>query len=268
MPEKTHDLTRYKLLIEYDGSRYSGWQIQQNNPTVQGKIAEAVIAIIGKVRFDLQGAGRTDRGVHALGQVAHLEIPRSTDPKILQYKLNDSLPKDINILQVTRASNSFHARKDAIARSYLYQVSRRRSAFGKNYAWWVKDTLSVERMAEFCAGLKGVHDFSSFSEKDEAGVSPKLLLEELAIEENGMLILLHFRARYFLWKMVRRLTGVIVEVGRGKLSVSEALSYLEKRSGKPAELTAPPAGLFLEKVYYNDAGEEQGIKPALFTAME
>lgn len=259
---------KYKLLVEYDGSRYSGWQIQQNNPTIQGKIAEAVIANLGRVRFDLQGAGRTDRGVHALGQVAHLDIPSSFDPSVLQFKLNDNLPKDINILQVAKVSENFHARKDATARSYVYQISRRRSAFGKNYAWWVKDQLSFDRMAEVCAGLRGVHDFSSFSEKDESGINPKLNLEVARVEENGALLLLHFRSRYFLWKMVRRLTGVIVEAGRGKLSVSEALSYLEKRSGKPAELTAPPAGLFLEKVYYDKVEEEGGVKPALLTAME
>lgn len=268
MPKERQNKTRYKLLLEYDGSRYSGWQIQQNNPTVQGKIAEAVISVVGKIRFDLQGAGRTDRGVHALGQVAHLELPGHMDPQKLHYALNDTLPKDINILKITRASDTFHARKDAIARSYIYQIAKRRSAFGKNYAWWIKDTLAVAKMAELCAGLQGVHDFSSFSEKEESGPSPKINLEELLIEETGSLILLRYRARYFLWKMVRRLTGVIAEVGRGKLTVAEALRFLEAASPKPAELTAPPAGLFLEKVYYDKPEPEKEIKPALLTALD
>ncbi len=259
---------RYKLLIEYDGSRYSGWQIQQNQLTIQGRIAEALLNNFSKIRFDLQGAGRTDRGVHALGQVAHLELSASVDPEILQFKLNDSLPKDINILRVTKASNNFHARKDAVGRSYIYQIAKRRTAFGKSFAWWVKDSLSVDKMNVACAGLKGFHDFSSFCEKDDSGTGTKLNLEILEIRETGSLIIIRFKARYFLWKMVRRLTGVLVEVGRGKLSTAEATGYLERPSGKPAELTAPPSGLFLEKVYYDIEEESTGIQPALFAALD
>ena len=259
---------RYKLLIEYDGSRYSGWQIQQNQLTIQGRLAEALLNNFSKIRFDLQGAGRTDRGVHALGQVAHLELSASVDPEVLQFKLNDSLPKDINILKISKASTNFHARKDAVGRSYVYQIAKRRTAFGKNFSWWVKDNLSVEKMNSVCAGLTGLHDFSSFCEKDETGTGTKLNLEVLEIRETGSLIIIRFKARYFLWKMVRRLTGVIVEVGRGKLSSAEALSFLERNSPKPAELTAPPSGLFLEKVYYDIEEEGLNIQPALFTALD
>ncbi len=259
---------KYKLLVEYDGTRYSGWQVQKDQITVQGKIANAVREIAPNMKFDLQGAGRTDRGVHALGQVAHLDINQSIDCEKLKFKLNDELPKDVNIIYVEKASPNFHARKDAIARSYVYQISKRRLAFAKNYSWWVKDNLSVDRMRDVCELYKGVHDFASFSEKEKDGPSTKLKLDVMNIQETESLILLRFKSRYFLWKMVRRLTGIIVEAGRRKVSLDEAAKFLERPSPKIAELTAPPSGLFLENVYYSGVEEGEGITPPLLTATE
>jgi tRNA pseudouridine38-40 synthase len=131
-------MPRFKLTIEYAGTRYSGWQIQANARTVQGEIERAIRTAGGTGTFELYGAGRTDAGVHALAQVAHLQLDTRTAPELLQSRINDELPADINILTLARAPQRFHARHDALARSYLYQVSTRRTAFAKPYVWWVR----------------------------------------------------------------------------------------------------------------------------------
>ena len=125
-------MARFKLMIEYEGTRYSGWQIQKNARTVQGELSSAFSSVLNTTNFELYGAGRTDAGVHALQQVAHLEATTMLAPEILRRKVNDELPADINILEISKAAHQFHARHDAVARSYLYQISRRRTAFGKS----------------------------------------------------------------------------------------------------------------------------------------
>src|SRR5437868_9431605 len=137
---------RFKLTIEYAGTRYSGWQIQKNAKTIQGEIDRAVRTITGRNDFELYGAGRTDAGVHALGQVAHLDVGTAVPPETLRLRVNDELPADINILSAVVVPHRFHARHDAVSRRYLYQISRRRTAFAKAFVWWVKDSLDVERM--------------------------------------------------------------------------------------------------------------------------
>ncbi|MDZ7624872.1 MAG: hypothetical protein U5J96_10595 [Ignavibacteriaceae bacterium] len=140
------DFSRFKLYVEYEGTRYSGWQKQENAKTIQGTISKAAIDIFGNDFRDLQGSGRTDSGVHAICQVAHLDANTVLAPEIIRMKLNDLLPHDINILEVEKASQNFHARHDAKSRSYLYQISKRRTAFGKNYVWWIKDKLDFKKM--------------------------------------------------------------------------------------------------------------------------
>ena len=139
---------RFRLTVEYAGTRYSGWQVQQNARTVQGVLMEAVERAVGSRAFDLQGAGRTDAGVHALGQVAHLDVSTSLAPELLRRAINDVLPHDVNVLRLDPARHTFHARHDAVARSYLYHVARRRTAFYKPFVWWVKDDLDLDRMRE------------------------------------------------------------------------------------------------------------------------
>jgi tRNA pseudouridine38-40 synthase len=128
---------RLKLTIEYAGTRYSGWQIQTNARTVQGELERAVRSATGGSDFELYGSGRTDAGVHALAQVAHLDVPSNLPPDTLRRRINDALPADIVVLRVERVRHRFHARHDAVARSYLYQVARRRTAFAKPCVWWV-----------------------------------------------------------------------------------------------------------------------------------
>ena len=139
---------RLKLTIEYAGTRYSGWQIQTNARTVQGELERAVRSATGVDDFELYGSGRTDAGVHALAQVAHLDVSTNQPPDTLRRRLNDALPTDIVVLRVERVRHRFHARHDAVARSYLYQVARRRTAFAKPFVWWVKEDLSVPAMRD------------------------------------------------------------------------------------------------------------------------
>ena len=241
---------RLKLTIEYAGTRYSGWQIQKNARTVQGEIERAVREASGLREFELYASGRTDAGVHAIAQVAHLDLQTTTAPDALRRRINDALPADINILRAEKVRHKFHARHDAKGRSYIYNVSRRRTAFAKPFVWWVKDDLDVTKMRTAAAHFVGFHDFQSFSDDDPEEKSTQVLVDALDIHEDGDLILIHVEGSHFIWKMVRRLVGVIVEVGRGGLTAAAAASMLAERSELPARLTAPASGLFLERVYY------------------
>ncbi len=199
----------------------------------------------------MQGSGRTDSGVHALCQVAHLDVKTMLAPEIVKMKFNDLLPYDINILEVQKINSNFHARHDAVSRSYIYQVSRRRTAFGKNYVWWIKDNLNFDLMSSASFNFIGMHDFTSFSDEDKEEKSPKVLINNIEMTEAGNIILIRITGSHFLWKMVRRMVGLLVEIGRGKQTEKELLFYLNNRSTNPAKFTAPPSGLFLESVLYN-----------------
>ncbi len=251
-------MPRYKLYIEYEGTRYSGWQTQKNAKTVQGQLIKAADEIFKTSGFELKGSGRTDSGVHAICQIAHLEVKTMLAPEIIKLKFNDLLPYDINILKIEKIHASFHARHDAVSRSYIYQISRRRTAFGKNYVWWIKDKLNFNRMNEAAKLLEGMHDFSSFSDDDREEKSTKVLIENIQLKEDGDLILIKIIGSHFLWKMVRRIVGVLVEIGRGKKSEKDLLFYLHNKTNEPAKYTAPPSGLFLESVIYK--GEKMNIE--------
>jgi tRNA pseudouridine38-40 synthase len=255
-------MPRFRLEIEYAGTRYSGWQVQQNARTVQGEVERAIREVHGRAGFELYGSGRTDAGVHALRQVAHLDLATNLPPATLQRRINDALPADINILDARTAPRRFHARHDAVARSYLYQVTRRRSGFAKSYLWWVKDPLALDDMRAAAAFFSGLQDFRSFTDDEPGEKSTRVLVERLEIAEWGSLILIRIVGSHFLWKMVRRLVGVLVEVGRGGLAVREVQALLETDSPAPARLTAPASGLFLERVYYPGDPTELPLLPA------
>jgi len=254
-------MMRFKLTIEYAGTRYSGWQIQKNARTVQGELARAVATVIESADFELYGSGRTDAGVHALAQVAHLEAHTSMQPEPLRRRLNEELPADINVLKVEQVRHRFHARHSVVGRSYIYQVSRRRTAFAKPFVWWVKDELDVERMRAAARQFVGFHDFRSFSDADPDETSTEVLVDTLDIHEDDDLIVVHVEGSHFLWKMVRRLVGVLVEVGRGGLTEAEAGHLLTSPQGLPAKLTAPASGLFLERVFYEGDPRDVSIRP-------
>lgn len=244
-------MSRFKLHIEYDGTRYSGWQVQKNARTVQGELLTAVRSVFGSSEVDVQGAGRTDAGVHALHQVAHLEVRTVLAPEIIRMKVNDLLPPDINLLEVEKAPAEFHARHDARARRYLYRISRRRTAFGKHYVWWVKEPLDTGRMRDAARHFVGMKDWRGFTDADPEQTSTRALIDSVSIEEEADLILIRVTGSHFLWKLVRRIAGVLVEAGRGTISPEQISGMFSSTSGFPAHHTAPPSGLFLEDVAYD-----------------
>jgi len=257
-------MARFRLSVEYVGTRYRGWQVQKNARTVQGELNDAVREVSGRADFETYGSGRTDAGVHALDQVAHLDLETRLAPETLRRALNEALPADINVLAAEKVTRQFHARHGALARSYLYQISRRRTAFAKPFVWWLKDPLDAARMREAGALFEGMHDFRSFAEDDPRKASTRVLVDRVEVAEDGELILVRLRASHFLWKMVRRVVGVLAEAGRGTLGSEDVLRFLSEESEEPARLTAPPSGLFLERVFYAGERQEGGPLRAAF----
>ena len=258
-------MPRFKLTIEYAGTRYSGWQIQKNARTVQGEIDRAAREVTGARDLELYGAGRTDAGVHALAQVAHLDVRTSLPTESLRRRINDALPADINILTLESVPHRFHARHDAVSRTYLYQIATRRTAFAKPYVWWARDELNLERMRTAAAALRGFNDFASFTDDDPDEKSTEVSLARLDVVEAGALVLVRIEGSHFLWKMVRRIVGVLVNVGSGGLGTGEVEQLLRQRSDLPARLTAPASGLFLERVTYR--GDKPTADPSPFLTL-
>lgn len=245
----------FKLTIEYEGTRYSGWQAQGNTQkTVQGHLVRAAAQVLGEV--DIGGAGRTDAGVHAAGQVAHLRARKAVDPQQLVRKINDLLPHDIHILRAERAGDKFHARHDAVSRLYLYQISTRRTAFAKPFVWWIKDRLDFDAMARAASTLAGRHDFTAFTDKRLAADESRIVVVERAeLARADDLILFRIEASHFLWKMVRKLVSYLAEVGRG----TEKPNVLALK--EPWQPTAPPSGLFLERILYPKETFDRPLEP-------
>jgi tRNA pseudouridine38-40 synthase len=256
---------RFKLTLEYAGTRYSGWQIQQNARTVQGELHRAIRAVLKTDRFETYGSGRTDAGVHALAQVAHLDAATTLEPAALARRVNDELPADIHLLGAEVASHRFHARKSAVARSYLYQIARERTAFAKPYVWWVKAPLDLAPMRDAAERFTGLRDFRSFTDDEAEEKSTRVQLDPIEIAESGRLVLIRVRGSHFLWRMARRIVGVLAETGRGGLTPDEVARFLERESDAPARLTAPASGLFLERVFYEGDRTELPLQPAWFT---
>ena len=262
----------WKLHIEYEGTRYFGWQEQKNARTVAGEIRAAAARFLG-APVELIGAGRTDAGVHALDQVARLRSDRRMPRAELMRGLNDALPADINILSVKEMPGRFDPRRDALQRHYIYQISTRRMAFAKKFVWWVRDPLDAERMQSAAASLLGKHDFSRFAESREDEKSTVVRIDRAELGVEGDLILFRIAAPRFLWKMVRRIVGTLVEVGRGTISpeyfsqlVAGRVDLAGSEQFSIAAHTAPPSGLFLERVVYSKSEEAGPLVPALIRA--
>jgi len=248
----------YRLDIEYEGTRYRGWQEQKNARSIVGELRRAVLGAGAEI-VDLGGSGRTDAGVHALGQTAHMRLRRAVDPASLREAVNDLLPPDIHVLALLPAGDAFHARHAAVSRSYLYQISRRRTALAKRFVWWVKRPLDPERMVAAARLVEGRHDFTRFCERPAEQTSTVVVVERVEVATVGSLVLVRLVASHFLWKMVRRLVGALVKVGAGELPGEQLTALLrgaaaDEAGEEPARWTAPPSGLFLERVVY--PGEE------------
>jgi tRNA pseudouridine38-40 synthase len=261
-------LKTWKLTLEYDGTKYSGWQEQINARTVQGQLRKAAEDLLGS-KLEIQGSGRTDSGVHAIAQVAHLRATAKRSfppPQEILRALNERLPSDVCILDVEEVSDRFHARHDAVSRTYLYQISTRRTAFFKKYVWWIREPLDLPLMSRAARMLAGRHNFICFRAPDPSrpDESTIVVIEDAAIEEDGHLILFRITGSHFLWRMVRRIVGVLVKLGKGEITLEEFARLLE---GHPdprfdvAAWTAPASGLFLEKVDYPPARASTEPRP-------
>ena len=250
-------LQTWKVTLEYDGTRYSGWQDQKNAPrTVMGELRKAFETVLG-IDVEMQGAGRTDAGVHASAQVAHVRavVKRRFAVGELLRRMNDELPQDIALTEIVEAPAHFHARHDAGARSYVYQISTRKTAFSKKYVWWIKEPLNVERMQEAASKLAGRHDFICFRAKDPSrpDESTIVVVDNAAVERQDDLVLFRIVASHFLWRMVRRLAGVLVKLGKGEITMQDFDKLLAGQCDPRLDVaawTAPASGLFLENVEY------------------
>jgi tRNA pseudouridine38-40 synthase len=241
-----------KLLIEYDGTNYQGWQVQPKGPTVQGILEEKIGLLTGQpVR--LFGSGRTDSGVHALGQVAHFKTQSPMDISTIRRALNSLLPPDIVIHKVEEVDLGFHARKHSKSKIYEYRILNRnlRSAFHRGYVWHIPRKLDLAEMKKATQGLIGEHDFSAFR---TVGSPTRTTVRRVFRAEwkrgRDGLIRFEIEANGFLKQMVRSIIGTLVEIGKGKMKAADLRKILNSKDRKEAGPTAPAQGLFLKEVKY------------------
>lgn len=244
--------TTYRLTLRYDGRAYYGWQRHEGKPTLQGTFEAAIEAVFGE-RCALHAAGRTDRGAHADGQVAHFEASVGLPPERLRDELNERLPEDVEVTACEHAARTFHAREDATAKTYRYEILNAPECpqDRKGRVWHVPGPLNVDAMQEACAVLVGRHDFASFATKtnyQRRSTTRNVMSLELTREDP--LIILRVRADGFLYKMVRNLVRALVKVGEGRSSRERLEQILFARDRKLAPGTAPASGLYLESVEY------------------
>jgi tRNA pseudouridine38-40 synthase len=245
-------MTRFKLTIEYDGGGFVGWQRQDNGPSIQQSLEEAVSRITGKTAL-VQGAGRTDAGVHALGQVAHVDVEKAIEAEKLKDAINYHLkPAAIAVLSSEVASEDFHARFSATGRAYLYRIVNRRAPLtvDRGRAWLVNAVLDAGAMHDAAQVLLGNHDFSTFRASLCQAKSPVKTLDRLSIHRVGEEIQLVAEARSFLHHQVRNFVGTLRLVGEGKWSKDDLKTALEAKDRTKGGPTAPPDGLYLTRVTY------------------
>ncbi|MBI3609913.1 MAG: tRNA pseudouridine(38-40) synthase TruA [Nitrospirae bacterium] len=240
-----------KLIIEYDGARYHGWQRQPDVPTIQGELEEAVFKIT-KERLTVVGAGRTDAGVHAEGQAAHFKTKARLTPDAWQRALNSLLPEDIVVLTAQKVPDRFHARYSAVGKTYRYRILNRRyrPAIGRRHVWTVYLPLNMRRMRAAAKTLIGKHDFSSFQGSNHSARTAACTIRRLELVKRKDEVVLTIEADRFLQHMVRTIVGTLVEVGRGRRNPGEMAALLQKKDRRFGGPTAPPQGLCLVKVVY------------------
>ena len=247
-------MTRFKLTLEYDGGPFVGWQRQDNGPTVQAALEQAIAAFCGE-QVPVFGAGRTDAGVHAAGQVAHCDIVRPTDADTLRDALNHHLrPDPIAVIAATQVADDFHARFSATRRHYAYRILNRRAppALTAGRVWWIARALDVDAMAAAAAELIGHHDFTSFRASECQAKSPQKTLDRLTVARADDEIHVAASARSFLHHQVRNIVGTLEQVGLGRWAPADMQSILDARDRAAAGPTAPAAGLTLTAVDYTD----------------
>ena len=245
-------MPRYKLVIEYDGTPFVGWQVQDNGPSVQGVIEAAIEAFAGE-RTTVRGAGRTDAGVHALGQVAHVDLAKPWDTDTVRDAINAHLrPHPISVLAAEQVADGFDAHFSATRRHYLYRIVNRRAdlALDRHHAWRVSRPLDAAAMQQAAQRLVGRHDFTTFRAVECQAKSPVKTLDRLDVEASGNDIRVTAAARSFLHHQVRSMVGSLVLVGEGKWSTDDLGRALAARDRKACGPVAPPEGLYLVRVEY------------------
>lgn len=245
---------RYKLVLEYEGTNLLGWQRQLDGPSVQEYVEQAIFNFCGE-ETEVYGAGRTDAGVHALGQVAHFDIEKPYDIFRIKEALNAhlrTLDAPVSVLDVSSVDNNFNARFSAIGRSYIYRITNRRSPLilDKYRSWWVYVPLDVEKMRQGAQYLLGNHDFSSFRAAKCQAKSPIKTLDKLDIVQQGEEISFYVEAKSFLHHQVRNMVGTLKMVGDGHLAPQDIATILEQKNREAAGPTAPAHGLYLSKIFY------------------
>jgi tRNA pseudouridine38-40 synthase len=245
-------MPRYRLLVEYDGTPFNGWQRQDNGLSVQGVLEQAAEKLCGRPCV-LHAAGRTDSGVHATGQVAHLDLPRDYPADTVRDALNFHMkPRPVAVIAAERVDEDFHARFSAVGRAYLYRIVNRRAplALDQHRAWWVPAALDAEAMAEGARRLLGHHDFTTFRAGECQAKSPMKTLDVLDVTRTGEEIRIIAEARSFLHHQVRNMVGTLKLVGEGKWTPDDMTRALEARDRAAGGPTAPAAGLVLTGVRY------------------
>ena len=245
-------MPRYKLLIEYDGAPFAGWQIQTGQATVQGVLTAAVEAFCGE-KVSVSGAGRTDTSVHALGQVAHIDLAKEWETDTVRDALTAQLrPHPVAVLAAERVAEDFDARFSARARHYLYRIVNRRAdlALDRLRAWRVPRRLDVDAMNAAAQGLTGKHDFTTFRSTECQAKSPVKTLDAFDVSRDGDDVRIETSARSFLHNQVRSMVGSLVLVGDGKWSAADLARALASRDRAACGPVAPPEGLYLVKVDY------------------
>lgn len=257
-----YPMRKIRLLLEYDGSAYHGWQVQKEGLTIQGILEEKVFQVAG-APSSIIGASRTDAGVHAFGQVAAFRTGSQLDAATITRALNAVLPQDIRVLAAAEAESSFHPREDALRKRYVYMIANQRvpSAFLYRYTWTVPQMLEMSLMEEASSVLIGKHDFAAFMGtgsdiKDPVREIYSLDIEKLAAVDfmtvclKGTFIKITIEANGFLRHMVRNIVGTLVEIGRARIPSFRMKEILDSRNRRQAGQTAPAKGLFLERIDY------------------
>ena len=245
-------MQNYKLILQYDGTRYNGWQRQGNTDnTIQGKLNEIISRYLGE-EVDIAGSGRTDAGVHALAQVANFKTSKCFDKDKFMAEVNAFLPQDIRITTVEAVDERFHARLSALSKTYEYVIDNAPVAdvFARKYSCRVEEALDVEKMREAAELLSGTHDYTSFCGNKKFKKSPVRTVTDIVIMESDGKIRIAFTGDGFLQNMVRIMAGTLIEVGLGKRDAASMPAILEEKSREAAGMMAPPEGLFLKEVRY------------------
>lgn len=257
-------MPRYRITIEYDGTPFLGWQIQADGPSVQGTLVEAIRRYCGE-SVVVRGAGRTDSGVHALGQVAHFELSRARGTHEIIAAVNFHLkPNPVSILDCVEVDDRFDARFSATRRHYLYRILARRGppALDRDRVWWLRSPLDSDAMAEAARGILGRHDFTTFRAAGCQANSPIRTLDRLDVERRGAEIEIRASARSFLHNQVRSMVGSLRLVGDGRWQPADLRRALDARDRSACGAVAPAAGLYLVRVDYDGLDEAARPDPA------